>query len=210
LDWTPQNQEAQFNVAKSPSNVLFMTSANSLLEPSGTLDQLRDQTDKLLNMKIPKFNSWKNFIEYNIGDPALAGFKQTVIGVADDYAKVMGGGVGSDSSRLEIVNSLSDAHNPEQMEAALDAARKAVASQVRARIGKNRVMFQLYGDSVPGLAKEFPPIKSQAEAASAPPSGAASQPSGPGTVPPGKVPAYLHGKLIGYADDKNGTNYHQF
>ena len=71
----------------------------------------------------------------------------TAIGVADDYAKVMGGGVGSDASRLQVLHSFANAQNPAQMQAAIDAARNAVRSQVGARIGRNRVMMKLYGQN---------------------------------------------------------------
>lgn len=148
-NWTPQVREAQFNTAKSPQNVQFFGSANSLLDKGGTLDQLSSQHAKLGNTSIPLFNKWKDYAGYQAGDPALAGFMQTAIGVADDYAKVMGGGTGSDSSRLQVMQSFSNAHSPRDMQAAVDAARNAVNSQVNARIGTNPVMKQMYGYNLP-------------------------------------------------------------
>jgi hypothetical protein len=155
-NWTPQVGEAQFNAAKSPGNVQFFGSANSLLDKSGTLDQLADQHAKLNNGRIPLFNKWKDYASYQSGDPALAGFMQTAVGVADDYAKVMGGGTGSDTSRLQVMQSFANAHNPQQMAAAIDAARNAVTSQVSARIGNNRVMRQMYGQNLPSAQRVFP------------------------------------------------------
>lgn len=148
-NWTPQVGEAQFNAAKSSQNVQFFGSANSLLDKGGTLDQLAAQHAKLGNGSIPLFNKWKDYAEYQAGDPALSGFMQTAVGVADDYAKVMGGGTGSDTSRLQVMQSFANAHNPQQMAAAIDAARNAVKSQVSSRIGRNRVMQQMYGQNVP-------------------------------------------------------------
>ena len=74
---------------------------------------------------------------------------QTAIGVADDYAKVMGGGTGSDTSRLQVLQSFASAHNPQQMQAALDAARGAINSQTRSRIGSNNILQKMYGDNIP-------------------------------------------------------------
>ena len=90
-----------------------------------------------------------DYAKFQAGDPALAGFMQTAVGVADDYAKVMGGGTGSDASRLQVMQSFANSHNPAQMQAAINAARNAVTSQVSARIGKNRVMRQMYGQNLP-------------------------------------------------------------
>lgn len=148
-EWTPQAAEAQFNAAKSPSNVQFFGSANSLVDHGGTLDQLQSQYGKLGNSSIPLFNKWKDYLDYQAGDPAMAGFMQTAIGVADDYAKVMGGGTGSDTSRLLVMKSFANAHNPQQMQTAINAARNAVNSQIKNRIGTNRVMRQIYGYALP-------------------------------------------------------------
>ncbi len=155
-DWTPQRAEAQFHAAESNQNVQFFGSANSLLDPTGTLSQLKSQHAQLGNTPFPLLNSVKDYLEYQASDPALAGFMQTAIGVADDYAKVMGGGVGSDVSRLQVLKSFANAHSPEQMDAALSAARNAVKSQVAARIGRNRVMQQMYGQNVPQASNVAP------------------------------------------------------
>lgn len=157
-NWTPQTAEAQFNAAKSTQNVQFFGSANSLLDKDGTLNQLSQQYAKLGNGKIPLFNKWEDYAKYEAGDPALAGFMQTAVGVADDYAKVMGGGTGSDTSRLQVMQSFANSHNPQQMQSALDAARNAVTSQVSARIGKNRVMQQMYGQNVPSTPVQKPRV----------------------------------------------------
>src|SRR5437870_2296600 len=132
--------KADFHVAKSPANSAFFGSVNSLLDKGGTLDQLVAQHAKLGNGSIPKFNKWKDYLNYQSGDPAMAGFMQTAIGVADDYAKVMGGGQGSDTSRLAVMQSFSNAHNNQQMGAAADAARAAATSQRNARIGRNKTL----------------------------------------------------------------------
>lgn len=137
---------AGFKVAGSPAQVAFFGSAKSLTDKGGTLDQLQSQSAKLQNGKIPLFNKVSDYVSYQSGDPAMAGFMQTAIGAADDYAKVMGGGTGSDSARLSVLQSFSNAHNPAQMKAAIDAARGAVGSQIKSRIGNNAVMQKMYNE----------------------------------------------------------------
>lgn len=80
---------------------------------------------------------------------ATAGFAQTALGVADDYAKVMGGGQGSDTAREEMLKGFAMASSPKQMEASIDAARGAVGSQMTSRIGSNKAMGRMYGDNLP-------------------------------------------------------------
>jgi hypothetical protein len=67
--------------------------------------------------------------------------------VADDYAKVMGGGIGSDTSRLQVLKSIAANQGPQQREQSLEGIREAVLSQTNSRIGKNPVMQRMYGQS---------------------------------------------------------------
>jgi len=149
-DWTPQVAEAQLSAAKSSANVAFFGSGNSLISKGGTLDQLIAQHKRLGNGPIPKLNSWEDYQKFQTGDPALAGFMQTALGAADDYAKVMGGGAGgSDESRRQLKESFMNSLSDPQMESAVNAARDAVGSQVDSRIGHNKVMRKMYGYALP-------------------------------------------------------------
>jgi len=151
--YNPADELIAENVAKSPAQNTFFASANSLIAKHGTLDQLQANYNKLPNGQFPAFNKMADYTSYAEGHPEMAGFMQTAIGAADDYAKVMGGGQGSDSARLEILHSFAASHSPEQMKAAIDSARMAVGSQVKERIGTNKFLDRQYGyglDNVPG------------------------------------------------------------
>ena len=147
-NYNAQKAEADFNVAKSSANSPFFGSAKSLTDKGGTLDQLAANYKKLPNGALPLFNKLSDYVSYQAGDPAMAGFMQTAIGAADDYAKVMGGGTGTDSARLAVLQSLSHAHNQGQMDAAIQSARDAVGSQIKSRIGNNKAMQRMYGDNI--------------------------------------------------------------
>lgn len=144
-NYNAQKADAEYKIAGNQANTTFFGSANSLTDARGTLDQLAAQYKKLGNGRIPLFNKWKDYAGYQTGDPAMAGFYQTAVGVADDYAKVMGGGTGSDTSRLQVMQSFANAHNPRQMQAAIEAARAAVNSQTKSRIGSNTILQKMYG-----------------------------------------------------------------
>lgn len=143
--WNAQKADADFQLAKGQQSQAFFGSANSLLNKGGTLDQLANTAQSLPKNKFPKLNTVADYLSYNYGDPATAAFAATAIGVADDYAKVMGGGTGSDTARIQVLNSLSAAQNPEQRAAVLQNVRNAVTSQRDSRIGANPVMQKMYG-----------------------------------------------------------------
>jgi hypothetical protein len=151
--YNPQRAESEFKVANSPTNLGFFGSAKSLTDPGGTLDQLAEAYKKLPNGQIPKLNTIADWKATASGSGSTAGFAQTALGVADDYAKVMGGGQGSDSAREEMLKSFAMASSPKQMESSIDAARGAVGSQMTSRIGSNKAMGRMYGDNLPQAAQ---------------------------------------------------------
>lgn len=162
--YNPADEMAAENVAKSPTQNQFFGSANSLIAKNGTLDQLQANYDKLPNGKFPLLNKYSDYVSFAAGHPEMAGFMQTAIGAADDYAKVMGGGQGSDSARLEILHSFAASHSPQQMKASIDSARAAVGSQVESRIGKNKFLMRQYGYGLPQNQPQNKPFDPATEA----------------------------------------------
>jgi hypothetical protein len=148
-NYKAQQAEANFNVAKSEANTPFFGSANSLIAPGGTLDQLQTAAAKLKNTSLPLVNKVENFAAGQVGRPAIAAYNQTVLGAADDYAKVMGGGTASDSARNTLIQALSSDKSPKQIQAAIGAARAAVNSQIESRIGNNPALKNMYGSQLP-------------------------------------------------------------
>lgn len=145
--YNAQAADAQFQVAKSPANTAFFGSANSLTDKGGTLDQLAQAGAKIPGNQIPAFNSISDWEKAATGSGPLARYAATALGVADDYSKVMGGGSGSDTSRLQALNLIKSNASPEARSAAIQGIRGAVASQTNSRIGNNAVMKRMYSTS---------------------------------------------------------------
>ncbi len=101
--YNAQSADADFQVAKSPANVAFFGSAKSLTDKGGTLDQLAQTAKSIPSNQIPAFNSIADWEKAATGSGPIAKFAAQALGVADDYSKVMGGGQGSDTSRLQAL-----------------------------------------------------------------------------------------------------------
>lgn len=156
--YNPADEIIAEQVAKSPAQTGFFGNANSLIQKGGTLDQLKDAGDKLPNAKLPIFNKVSDFVSAASGQKELPGYTATLLGVSDDYSKVMGGGQGSDASRMQVYNSFAASMNSGQRQSAIDAARKAVGSQVESRIGNNKFLKRAYGYALPSAqAAPFDP-----------------------------------------------------
>lgn len=147
--WNAQKADADYKVASSPAQVAFFGSAKSLTDPGGTLDQLAEAGKDIPQNQIPVFNTVADAIRASTGSGPVAKYAAIALGVADDYAKVMGGGQGSDTSRTQALNIISQKQSPEQRAASIEGIRGAVGSQTRSRIGNNNVLRNMYGDSEP-------------------------------------------------------------
>ena len=152
--WNAQKAEADFNVAKSPTNLAFFGSAKSLTDPGGTLDQLKAAAKDIPQNQFPVFNSVADWYKAATGSGPIAKYAALALGVADDYSKVMGGGQGSDTSRQQALNLIAAKQSPEQRDASLDGIRGAVSSQTHSRIGGNPVMQKMYGSFAPSPTQQ--------------------------------------------------------
>ena len=148
--YNAQQADAEFQVAKSPTNVAFFGSARSLTDQGGTLDQLSAAGKDLPGGLIPAFNSIADWEKAATGSGPIAKYASLALGVADDYSKVMGGGQGSDTSRLQALKLVGASQSPDQRVASVEGIRGAVGSQMNSRIGKNPVLQRMYGDAESG------------------------------------------------------------
>jgi len=171
--WNAQKADADFKVASSPQQVAFFGSAKSLTDPGGTLDQLKAAGADIPGGKIPVFNSIADAIRASTGSGPIAKYASIALGVADDYAKVMGGGQGSDTARTQALQLISAKQSPEQRAGSIEGIRGAVSSQARSRIGNNTVLQKMYGDNLMNTGAAAPPQSgAPAKTPSGPPTGA--------------------------------------
>jgi hypothetical protein len=112
---------------------------------SGTFKQLEDRFNDLGNTQIPKVNNIFNWLSTNAGQPGVPAFDATLLGVADEYGKILGGGVATDSSRNEAKEIINKAFSDQQGKAALNAIRGTLANRQNAMVGDNRYLAKQYG-----------------------------------------------------------------
>jgi hypothetical protein len=143
--YNPADEVNFEHVAKSPQAAVFFGSARSLLSKGGTLDQLNDWGNKIPDNGLPVLNTiddWQNLAR---GKGPLAGYAALVLGAADDYGKVMGGGTASDSARDAALHLFAAAQTREQRMDAIRGTLGGVGSQYDARIGNNKFLQREYG-----------------------------------------------------------------
>ena len=129
-----------------PGQQVFFGSARSLVQRNGMLDQLKAAHDALGNTKIPAYNTYMDWRNYQAGTPELATFRTAVLGSADDAAKVMGGGTPTDQLRDMFMQTFQSNINNLGFAGAIKQARDSVRSQVTGRIGQNGYIARREGD----------------------------------------------------------------
>jgi len=145
-NWNAQSAEANFKVANSPAQLAFFGSAKSLTDPGGTLDQLAAVGKDLPGGKFPALNKIADWEKAATGSGPIAKYAATALGIADDYAKVVGGGVGTDTARQAALDLVPKNASPEARDAAIQGIRGTIHSQMNSRIGKNPILQRMYGD----------------------------------------------------------------
>jgi len=166
--WNAQKAEADFKVASSPAQVAFFGSAKSLTDKGGTLDQLAAIGKDIPQNEFKPFNTIEDAWKISVGSGPMAKYAAVALGVADDYAKVMGGGQGSDASRSQALKIIGEKLIPEERAGAIEGIRGAVGSQTSSRIGNNTVLKQMYGSQLPQAAKPAEAFKVPSDAPPAP------------------------------------------
>jgi hypothetical protein len=131
-------------IAGSEANNQFFGNVNSLVAPGGTLDQLKAVGDKISQSDYQILNRTRNWKELQTGKGGISAYAAKAVGVADDYSKVVGGGVGSDASRNLVLQIISPNLSPDQRGESIEAVRDSVNSQKETRIGNNSFLKKMY------------------------------------------------------------------
>ncbi len=183
--------EGYASTAKSNSNVQFFGNVRSLVQSGGTLDQLSQAGSNISQNDFQVLNKTKNWAALQTGSGPIAGYAATALGVADDYAKVMGGSVGTDASRQMVLNAINPSLSPAQRQTAIAAIKNSVRSQADGRAGNNPYLHKQNAD----ILSPWTPNQS-----SGPSPTVTARNSGP-SIPQGARPVMRGNQIIGYTTD---------
>lgn len=146
-NYNPQVAEAQYNYAHSTAtqNVLNMISA--MQEQGGSLD-IATKAFNSIPLKIPveSFNKIVNGTLTKFGGKSIVQFRTAVLGLADEYSKVMGGGQPSDTGRQQALDIIKEAYSKGQGAAATDILKQDIQARKRGIVRDNPILQRMYPD----------------------------------------------------------------
>jgi hypothetical protein len=143
-NYNPSDEVNFEHQAKSASAAQFFGAARSLMEKAGTADQLYNIGKRIPDNSMPVLNKIEDWMSLAAGKGPLSGYASLVLGVADDYAKVMGGGTATESARNYALSLFAAAANQKQRLEALQGLLGGVGSQFKGRVGSNKFIQREY------------------------------------------------------------------
>jgi hypothetical protein len=206
-NYSLQKYGVPFNIAQASTDYKYanqrgtkdvLNMINGMSEKDGSIDIAQRAAQKLPKMDVTSLNKVFNATATQFGSDEQTNFHTAMLGLADEYSKVMGGGTGTDAGRQQGLDILKAGYSKGQIQGAIDIMTKDIDARRRAIVGKNRYLLQEYGTpQQQGAAQQSQPQgnQPQANANGGPP----PQPAGTthmqkpdGTyiyVPAGSVPA---------------------
>lgn len=136
--------EAQYKYAINPQTQNTLNMVDALDKPGGVADILLQKGKDLPSTGVPKFNSWEQALSYQTGGKAVPAYMPAAIDFADMYSKIMGGGVGSDSARLQALNLVMASQTPEQRAAAVQTLQDTLKQRGSSIVRDNPTLKAMY------------------------------------------------------------------
>lgn len=123
---------------------------NGMTERGGAIDIATNAAKSLPQLDEQTANKVFNAAATEFGSTAATNFHTAMLGLADEYSKVMGGGVSSDTGRDQALSLLRNAYSKGQLAGAVDIMRQDIAARKQALIGGNRYLMRQYGQQAQG------------------------------------------------------------
>jgi hypothetical protein len=131
--WTDLHAQAVYNSSSGVSNTKALLNSVSNDQGTGILDQLLEKGKALGNSKFVAFNTAKNWIKQQTGDPDIVAFNNMRDGaIAEVERGLLGTGVLSDSKYLIERKNISNAASLDQLKAAIANTKAIIAARLEA------------------------------------------------------------------------------
>jgi hypothetical protein len=143
-----------FDIAKAQSDYTYskntqtqntLKALDNIIQPNGAIDIAQSAAKGLPALNSQTLNKIFNIANAEFGDHRVTDFRTAMLGLADNYSKVQGGGVSTDSNRQQSLDLLKEAYSRGQLSGAMEIMRKDLSSVKSSKIGDNRYLQKQYG-----------------------------------------------------------------
>jgi hypothetical protein len=147
-----------FDIAAAQSDYKYSTNSTNqntlkmiagMTEKGGAIDIAKGAATALPQLPEATLNKVFNLAATEFGSKEATNFHTAMLGLADEYSKVMGGGVSSDTGRQQALDILKASYSKGQIDGAISIMQRDLTARKAALVGSNRYLIKQYGASVP-------------------------------------------------------------
>jgi hypothetical protein len=136
---------SDYSYAKNTQTQNTLKALDNIIQPNGAIDIAQTAAKGLPALNSQTLNKVFNITNAEFGDHRVTDFRTAMLGLADNYSKVQGGGVSTDSNRQQSLDLLKEAYSRGQLTGAMEIMRKDLSSVKSSKIGDNRYLQKQYG-----------------------------------------------------------------
>jgi hypothetical protein len=139
--------QQDYTYAKNPQVQNTLRMINGMTEPGGAIQIAADTAKNLPQFNSSTLNKVFNIAATEFGSSDATNFHSSMLGLADEYSKVMGGGISSDTGRQQSLDLLKAAYSKGQLAGAINIMQRDIAARKSAIVGDNRYLMKQFGGS---------------------------------------------------------------
>jgi hypothetical protein len=134
-----------YKQANNPQVQGMLKMVGAMSAPNGELAIAVNAAKALPQLNSSLVNKIFNISETQFGSPAATNFHTAMIGFSDLYAKVMGGGVGTDALRQSAMDVLKDGYSRGQIAGSINVLQQQIEARKSQMIGANPYLKKQFG-----------------------------------------------------------------
>jgi hypothetical protein len=141
--------QSDYKYATTSTNQNTLKMIQGMTEPGGAIDIAKGAATALPQLNSSTLNKVFNASATEFGSKEATNFHTAMLGLADEYSKVMGGGIGSDTGRQQALDILKASYSKGQIAGAIGIMQNDIAARKNALVGNNRYLVKQYGAAQP-------------------------------------------------------------
>ncbi len=142
--------QTDYTYAKNAQTQNTLKMIQGMVEPGGAIEIAQNAARNLPKFNNATLNKVFNAAATEFGSTDATNFHTSMLGLADEYSKIMGGGTATDTGRQQALDILKAAYSKNQLAGAIQVMRNDIAARQKAMIGDNRYLQKQFGQQQPG------------------------------------------------------------
>jgi hypothetical protein len=143
--FSPAENTANYKQAINPQVRSTLDMIQTMTDKGGSIAIAEKAAQKLPQLNSQQANAVFNAFSRSFGSSSVTNFHTAMLGLADEYARVMGSGAGTDTGRQQALDILKDAYSNDQLSGAVATMKADIQARKSELIRGNPLLESTYG-----------------------------------------------------------------